>query len=347
MQTKSVGQKYPRNCSRQFRQMFGRLLLPLASALLLGGCAGLGQPAQFTGPSAPAAVHTESWVYQGDQGELIHTDHYDIYTTIADPDIRQRIADVMEGALGEYQRIAPGVPLSNKPMQCFVFRNRQEWVYFTRQHTGVDSYIYLQINRGGYTVRDWYVAYNVGEAATLSVAAHEGWHQFVARNFTGRLPPFLEEGIATMFEDLEWDNDLPRWNLTMNRSRLQSLRRAVEGNYIYPLGELVQKHAGNVVSESGNHIDAFYAENWAFATFLWAAEDGKYRPAMRRLMSDIADGTVYDPTGVHKNKMIPWNPAGVKPMLEHYLGMNLDQIDGEYQKYIRKIAFDDYAAQWN
>jgi len=34
-------------------------------------------------------------------------------------------------------------------------------------------------------------------------------------------------------------------------------------------------------------------------------------------------------------------------MLEHYLGMSLDQIDAEYQKYIRKIAFDDYAAQWN
>jgi hypothetical protein len=331
MQTKSVG----------------KMLLSIAMAICMIGCAGSGPQAQFHGPSAPAAVHTEPWTYESDEGELIHTDHYDIYTTVADPDVRHRIADVMEGGLGEYQRIAPGVPISPKPMQCFVFRNREEWTDFTRRHTGVDAYIYLQINRGGYTVRDWYVSYFVGEAATLSVAAHEGWHQFVSRNFKGRLPPFLEEGIATMFEDLEWDNDLPRWNLTMNRSRLQSLRRAVEGDYIYPLSDLIQKHAGNVVAESGNHIDAFYAEDWAFATFLWSADDGKYRPAMRRLMSDVADGSVFDPTGVHANSQMPWNPAGVKPMLEHYLGMNLDQIDAEYQKYIRKIAFDDYASQWN
>jgi hypothetical protein len=325
----------------------GSLAVILLTGFFLSGCAGTGSANQFHGPSAPAAVHTEAWSYNNDPGELIHTDHYDIYTTIAAPDVRRHIADVMEGALGEYQRIAPGVPLKGGPLQCYVFRNREEWSDFTRRHTGVDAYIYLKINRGGYTVRDWYVSYFVGEGATLSVAAHEGWHQFCSRNFKGRLPPFLEEGIATMFEDLEFENDLPRWNLTMNRSRLQSLRRAVEGDYIFPLGELVQKHAGNVVAESGNRIDAFYAGSWAFATFLWAADDGKYRPALRRMMSDVADGTVYDPTGVHQNARLPWNPSGVKPMLEHYLGMSLDQIDAEYQKYIRKIAFDDYAAQWN
>jgi hypothetical protein len=322
--------------------------LLLIIGIWLTGCAGFGQPPQFQGPAAHAVVHTEPWVYGDDNGQLIHTAHYDIHTTIADSDVRRRMADVMEGALGEYQRIAPGVPLGEKPMECFVFRNREEWADFTRRHTGADAYIYLQINRGGYTVRDWYVSYFVGQAATLSVAAHEGWHQFASRNFKGRLPPFLEEGIATMFEDLTWEEDLPRWNLNMNRSRLQSLRQAVEGGYVYPLGELMQKHAGNVVvGQSGNHIDAFYAEDWAFAEFLWAADDGKYRPILRQMISDIADGSVYDPTGVHKNKNLPWNPAGVKPMLEHYLAMDLAQIDAEYQKFIRKIAFDDYAAQWN
>jgi len=29
------------------------------------------------------------------------------------------------------------------------------------------------------------------------------------------------------------------------------------------------------------------------------------------------------------------------------LGMSLDQIDGEYQKFIRQVAYDNYAAQWN
>ena len=132
----------------------------------------------------------------------------------------------MEGALGEYHRVAPGVPLTSTPMKCFVFGTREQWVDFTRRNTGPDAFWYLKINRGGYTVRDWYVSYYVGEKATLSVAAHEGWHQFASRHFKGRLPPFLEEGIATMFEDLRWTaldggpgTDLPRWNLLINRDR--------------------------------------------------------------------------------------------------------------------------------
>jgi hypothetical protein len=293
-------------------------------------------------------TRTEPWSYNDDPGVVIHTAHYNLYTTIADPDIRHRLPDVMEGALGEYERIAPGVPVSSKPMDCYLFKDRAEWEYYTRQHTGVQAYTYLRISRGGYTLGDWYATYNLGSVgATMSVAAHEGWHQFAARNFKGRLPPFLEEGIATMFEDISWEDDLPRWNLTQNRSRLQALHDAVLGNYLYPLDELVQKHAGDVVAGTDNRVAAFYGENWAFAAFLWSAEDNKYRPALRRIMSDVADGSVYDPTGVMRSSLSSWNPAGVQPMLEHYLGMSMAQMNVEYQKFIRKIAFDDYAAQWN
>ena len=316
--------------------------------VLLAGCAASTPKAAFEGPTSPATFTVQDWQYTaGLHPKVLKTEHYDIFTTIDTPEVRQSIVQVMEGALGEYQKVAPGVPLTDKPMECFVFANRPQWMDFTKKHTGPDASVYLQINRGGYTVRDWYVAYYVGEAATYSVAAHEGWHQFVARHFKGRLPPFLEEGIATMFEDVEWKNDLPRWNLARNRSRVQALKRSVEGNFLYPLDELVGMHAGNVVNQSGNRIEAFYAEDWAFATFLYEADDGKYRAALRRMISDIADGSVYDPTGVHKNANSAWNPAGVKPMLEHYLGKSLDQVDADFQRYIQKVAFDEYAAQWN
>jgi hypothetical protein len=317
-------------------------------AFLLGltGC-NFGAP-QLSGPSAPAVTHSEPWAYNDDPGVLIHTEHYDIYTTIADPDVRRRLADVMEGALGEYQRVAPGVPLSSQPMDCFFFRTREEWVDFTRRRTGVESYIYLQINRGGYTKNDWYAGFWLGSiAGTMSVAAHEGWHQFAYRNFKGRLPPFLEEGIATMYEDLQWEDDLPRWNLAQNHSRLISLRNAMQGNYLYPLRQLSAMHAGMVVAGAEAGTEAFYGQSWAFASFLWSGEDGKYRPALRRLLSDIADGSVYDPSGAYKDKSMPWNPAAAQPMLERYLGLSFDQIDAEYKSYIKSIAIDDYAKQWN
>jgi hypothetical protein len=326
----------------------------LLASLFLAGCATatpVAAPTAPDGPTAAVPVTFEPWSYGDHPGVLMHTAHYDLYTTVTDPDLRRRLPTVMEGGLGEYRRLAPGVPLTDHPMKCWVFGSRDQWVDFTRRNTGPDAYWYLKINRGGYTVRDWFVAYNVGAAATLSVAAHEGWHQFASRHFKGRLPPFLEEGIATMFEDLRWETvdgtDLPRWRLTNNRTRVDALRRAVENDYTYPLAELTQLHAGNVVALSGTHIEAFYAQDWAFATFLWSADDGRYRRALRQLIDDTAAGTVFDPTGVHQNAALPWTPAGVRPMLEHYLGMPLDQIDAEYQKFVRKVAFEDFNQQWN
>ena len=194
--------------------------------LLLGGCASAAGPvdggtirATTDGPADAVAFTADPWSYLGHPGAVLHTPHYDIYTTATNADLRRRLPAVMEGALGEYHKLAPGVPLSGRPMRCYVFGTRDQWVDFTRRNTGPEAYWYLKINRGGYTVRDWFVAYDVGEASTLSVAAHEGWHQFASRHFKGRLPPFLEEGIATMFEDLRWEpagvggsSDLPRWN---------------------------------------------------------------------------------------------------------------------------------------
>jgi hypothetical protein len=332
-------------CSTPLR----RLVRPLAVclALLVAGCAATAAPVVLDGPATPAAFEVSGWRYLANPGWCLTSAHYRLFTTLNDAEINKSVIQVMEAALAEYQKIAPGVPLSNRPMDCYLFGSREQWTDFTRRHTGIDARIYLQITRGGYTVRDWYVAYFVGESATYSVAAHEGWHQFVFRNFKGRLPPFLEEGIATMFEDMHWHHDLPQWNLAMNRTRVAALRRAVEGNYLYPLDQLIGMHAGNVVNQSNNHIEAFYAQSWGFAAFLWSGDGGRYRPAMRRLMSDTADGSVFDPTGVFQDARHPWNPAGVGPMLEHYLGMTLSQIDAAYQRFIRDVAFDNYGADWN
>jgi hypothetical protein len=225
--------------------------------------------------------------------------------------------------------------------------NRQEWMELTRERTGQDARGYFQINRGAFTIQDWYLAYYIGEAATYSVAAHEGWHQYVSRHFKGRLAPFLEEGIATMFEDVEWKDDLPRWDLTRNRSRAQSLKRVVEGHFTFPLAEVINLHAGDVIDQSGNKIEAFYAQAWAFATFLYHGENGKYRPGLQKLLADTADGTLFDPTGVYRSATAPWRKVDVKPILEHYLGQKLETIDAEFQKYVRTVAFDQYEDQWN
>jgi len=319
--------------------------LGLAVGLL--GCAGHDSLGQWSGPKQLAVMSVDADAAANPPCKTIRTQHYLISTTIMDrPDLLDRMGQLMEGAFAVYQSFVPGITSGTRPMECHLFATRNQWAQFTEAKTGMDANIYLKISRGAYTIRDWFVAYYIGDIGTYSVAAHEGWHQFANRHFKGRLPPFLEEGMACMFEDVQWDGDLPRFNLSMNPARAQSLRKAVDEGQLFPLEQLVTLHAGEIVNMSDVKIEAFYGQDWAFARYLWEGENGRFRPALLKLLADTADGTVQDPTGSLRRSYLPWNPAGVRPMLEHYLGEDFAQIEKGYREFINKVAFDEMKAQF-
>jgi hypothetical protein len=320
--------------------------LLLTVALSAGGCAA---DRGLTGPSDPAPLRVEKWAFEGRAGQKVVTRNYVIYTTISDPEIVASVGQLMEGALAQYRRLAPAVAPSDRPMECYLFQSRNQWANFTKGQTGADAAVYLQINRGGYTVGDWYVAYFIGDVGTLSVAAHEGWHQFVARHFESRLPPFLEEGLACMFEEVYWGEGkrpalgpLPRWNFSRNRSRLLGLRNAVEAGRLLPLAEVATMHAGQVVDRPAEEIEAFYAQSWAFAKFLWDGEGARHRPALRKILADAADGTLFPGDNTRRTDGGMWDPETARPLLERYLGADLESIEASFQRYCRRLANQGY-----
>jgi hypothetical protein len=309
--------------------------------VVVGGCA---QPSlrvgQWIGPTDPAQ---ESIQHLPDDptARLLTTPHYQIYSTIDDEELLDKLGELMEGSLYAYHTLAPEVSLTGKPMTCYIFSQRSQWAEFTYEHTGGAAPLYLQINRGGYTVGDWYVAYYIGDSSTLAVSAHEGWHQFCARYFAARLPPFMEEGFATMFEGVRFRNGLPVFNLSINEDRAIALRTTIDHGELLPLDALVGMNAGQVISRPGAEISAFYAEAWGFTRFLWDGDGGAHRPALAKILADCANGDIYDPTGPPHRWIRGWTARGAKAMLEHYLGMSFDQIDDAYSRYIRSVADDE------
>ncbi len=306
------------------------------------GCASSGS----TLAAKPSVVKQfETWPYRDKLALTVRSAHYSIHTTIDDRHFLTDLATLMESALSRYEQFTPAVIASADPMDCYMFARRPEWADFTAAKTGTDAALYLQINRGGYTVRDWYVAYYIGELGTYAVAAHEGWHQYVARNFKSRLPPFLEEGIATMFENVRYNApNPPEWDLSPRSPRALKLQAAIASDNLFPLSKLITMHAGEVVGMSGGKIEAFYAQSWAFAEFLWNAESGKYRPAFQRLLSDCANGIARPQAVARRSIFDTWNPQSVQPMLENYLCLSMPDLDRAYQAYIREIAFKATAA---
>lgn len=341
--------RVPGRLKRSLRQIIRRVrfsgaVIPLWVLVVIAGCA---QPSvDWQGPGAPALLVTEGWNLGETPGRVIRTSHYNVYTTIEDEQILAVVPQVLEGALRQYRFLVPDVPLTNHPMECYLFANRTQWAAFTAAHAGEDAAVYLQVLRGGYTHGDRAVTYFLGDLSTYSVTAHEGWHQFVARHFKTRLPPFLEEGIASMFESVTFDRDLPRWNLSVNYHRIDKLRAALAGGHLWPLDELVRLHAGEVIALPVEQIEAFYAQNWAFARFLWDGEAGAHRPALRRWLADSANGNL--PPGLAAGVSgRAWRPDAIAPLLEHYLEMPMDEIGRRYLDYVQFIATDGYRSQWN
>jgi hypothetical protein len=315
-----------------------RTFIPALALSLLVGCAAQTRTTPLNGPASAVRLKTEPWAYGSRPGQKVKSAHYVLLTTIDDPDVVDSLGQLMEGALEQYRLVAPGTDGSSRPMECYLFQYRNEWAHFTRSHTGPDASIYLHINRGGYTFGDRYVAFFIGDISTYSVAAHEGWHQYVARHFKHRPPPFLEEGLACLFEQVKWDGRLPRWDLSANHNRVRGLRVASQAGTLIPLKKLISMHAGQVVDQSSYQVETFYAQNWAFARFLWDAEDGRYRPALQKLLTDAAEGKLYHDSIARVPGSTDWDPNSAAPMLERYLGMPLDDIDRAYLAYVRKIT---------
>lgn len=271
----------------------------------------------------------------GTAGRRVVTPHYRIYSTVANEDFLQSLGQLMEGALFEYRRLAPAAAGDGPPMECYLFATRPQWARFTRERTAPrDAVVYLRINRGGYTVGDQYVAYFLGDVGTFCVASHEGFHQFAARHLKNRIPPFLEEGLACMFEDISWEGRLPRWDLSVNFARQAALRRAVQRQLLLPLEDLVGMHAGLVISKRTEQIAAFYAECWAFARFLREYDHGRYRSALAQMLHDAAEGTLFNGAPAIHSPTASWRPQSAKPMLEHYLATDLKTIEPQFREWV-------------
>lgn len=332
---------YAKTRLQESRSFLLHLLLCLILAFLLSsaGCTTSTRfPSAPSGPSAAVPGRHEPWDPKYPRSTCIVTGHYRIFTDIVDPEALDQLTQLMEGAFNQYRQLSPAIPLSSQPLRSYIFARRDQWASFTAQNTGADAAIYLKINRGAYTVDDWFVAFWLGDRGTFAVAAHEGFHQFVARNYAGRIPPAIEEGIACMFEDIEFVGRLPQWNIGASPSRRRMLATAMSTSKRWPLDQLLRMHAGDVIGLPRQQIDTFYAQTWALAMFLWEADNNRYRPAFQQYLADIAAGQAYRPADLAHLSQREWNPAMAGPQLSHYLNLPLSEITTRYERYCHTLA---------
>jgi hypothetical protein len=288
----------------------------------------------------------DPWTFGQHTGVVIKTAHYRIYTTVQDGLYQRLLGKVVEGAWARATAANPqGHPVT--PLDCYVFGTRSQWETYTRLRAGSNAPIYLQISAGGYCQEGVFAGYDIGREQTLSVIAHEAWHQYSWFTFKDRLPSWLEEGLATQNEAIDWQGVNPVFTPAENVRRFAALKSAVRENRLWKLQDLVTTHAGRVIKLPQRQIDAYYAQLWSLVLFL--QNSPKYKPGLTRLLGDASNGKLaanLAGTGVTQaeidNFTERWNAVAGPVYLQKYINGDIAELEREYTEWLRQFT-DGYS----
>jgi hypothetical protein len=175
---------------------------------------------------------------------------------------------------------------------------------------------------------------------TLALMAHEGWHQYVAAFFTERMPPWLNEGMATQFEGFDFDGDRPIFKPRENYSRRNHLRLAMtQDNGLIPLDELLRINAGHAVTQKTKQPpQTYYAQVWSLVLMLREGYDGRYADRFAQLLADISGKRLHLAIQGYRVATPGAKRLSLGELVfRHYITEDLDGFMDEYREYVRHL----------
>lgn len=294
----------------------------------------------------PVLKSVEVWKNEYGPGLKLTTAHYEIFTTLLEPLMLSQVPGFMESAYRGYNdQLSEPVETTTK-FTIYLFAERKQWEDFTRTFAGPQSPLYCKIKAGAYYLNGACVAYNIGRERTFSVLGHEGWHQFNKKHFKFRLPSWLDEGIAMLFETSRYERGLFYFKSVQNMNRLGGLKITLAKNKMIPLKELIAMNPGEALVTGDETVMAFYSQSYALVRFLREEGYGKRLGNYHRLLEDGLEGKwplEKEGRRIAADRNIPltiwWNRAVSIKLFEYYISNDFDQIEKEYLMFCRKIVY--------
>lgn len=289
--------------------------------------------------------HVQPWSFDGESGQAVTTDHFQIYITEKNPMIAQRLPGFLEAALDHYTHALGTLPTPRDRMETFVMGSRAQWKRLVLTMLGNKGQAAASsIQRGGMTFGGRAYLFDIGSADTLSLAAHEGWHQYTQRTFAEPLPVWLEEGIATYMEGHRWTGPSVTFSGWSNVERFDQLRMVVATRNVIALADLLTSSPNQLV-EHGAAGDAltYYAQVWGLVHFLREGEGGRYRAGLQRLLSDASSGRMSQTVSIELRSQGLPAPRALgqrvgSQVFQAYFGADVARIDAEYRAFIARAT---------
>jgi hypothetical protein len=296
----------------------------------------------------PALESVEVWENGHWPGLRLTTAHYEIFTTLLKPSMLGRVPGFVESAHQGYNSQLPEHIETSTKFIIYLFAGRRQWEDFTRAFAGEQAEIFCRIKAGAYYHNGACVAYDIGAERTFSVLGHEGWHQFNGRHFKYRLPSWLDEGLAMLFEVHDTENGTFYFDPAKNAYRLDALRKTLSRDKMIPLEELIATNPGDVLAtDQAEGAMAFYSQSYALVRFLREAGYGQRLSTYHQLLADGLRG--YWPldevskriaTDRNMPRTILWNHIVGLLLFQDYIGDDFGRIEAEYLAFCRQITAD-------
>ena len=295
----------------------------------------------------PALKSVQAWDNDYAPGLKLATKHYEIFTTLLEPLMLTQISGFIESAYRGYSKQFPEPVETARKFTIYLFATRRQWEDFTKGFAGRQASLYLKIKAGAYYLNGACVVYNIGRERTFSVLGHEGWHQFNKRYFKYRLPSWLDEGIAMLFEASRYEKGLFYFGPGRNLYRLGALRSTLIKNKMIPLKELIALNPGEVLmTEQDDAVSAFYSQSYALVRFLQEEGYGKRLAGFHQMLMGGLRGTWNLPERAKEiaanrniSLTVGWNRVVGRKLFEQYIGDDFSQIENEYVTFCRKIVY--------
>jgi hypothetical protein len=338
------------------------LILILAGMIFFTGCGGSGKVSESNGLDTstaegmlgylrdrriPAMEEAQIWDSEYGKGLEIKTDHYVVRTTLLEPLMLVQVPGFVEAAYRGYQsQVFEEIETTGK-MEVYLFKSREQWEEFTKEWTGEKSEMYLKIKSGAYCHNGACVAYNIGRESTFSVLGHEGWHQFNSRFFKYRLPSWLDEGVAMLFEQSRYEKGSFNFEPSRNLSRLGGLKKTINSGNMISLKKLVSINPGEVmVSDNSDDVMGFYSQAYALARFLREDDYGRRLGAYHQMLTDGLEGkwkldaqSLKVAADRNIQRTVRWNRRIGRELFETYISPDYEDIGQEYRRFCRNIVY--------
>jgi hypothetical protein len=288
-------------------------------------------------------VQWQSWDVPVGRGDVGQTPHYRIFTTSDRAELRQYLPGFMEQARRHYLDLT-GLPATNNVglMDMYVMATRAQWASLTEHHFGAQrSEVYLQLEAGGYMTDGVCVLWDLRSLkSTLSVASHEGLHQFFHHRLRDRIPMWAEEGLCSTAEGFELHGDTVWFDPANNPTRFTSLRKALVNDYWVPLADLLPMDAGDAIGQHRGRALGYYAQVWSLILFIQS--EPTYREGFQRMLQDSQDGTLI--AAAMAGPAVPprggraYNRIISTPAFRHYIADDLEAFESEWRRFSMGLA---------